>query len=641
MELKNNTVFNNHQWGIYLHAVSNDQIVGNTSFNNGSCQFIMYHNGGQCRFRNNIVKQNVFVSKFPSQLVGQYESDTNDLNQYGVIDSNYYARPFDETATIRGIINWGQGGNYSLTDWRTFSGGLDLHSKSSPLTYSLFRNEGAGGTNRFSSNFDASTDGWIVLYSRYNNAEAVRDLGQLDGGSLRISHPTPSGQSNSYAQIVKPIGRITKGKPYVLRFDAVATAPKNVLIYLRQYGPPFREFDQRYTIVAGPTRQSYELPFVASDNDTTAVVMFQTDEDGTTYWIDNVRFQEDASIQNHPDDYIKLYYNPTSKDSLITLNGIYRDVKNNAYANQMVLKAFTSVILLKDALPAAAADLSLSLQTDRRVLSVGEPITYQLRVSNQGGTPAGLARWTLRLPANIQFINTNGTPSSDNVLVGTVAGLAPHADTIVTFMAQPTAPGWYRTAAQLTTATSPDPDSTPDSGTADGEDDAVLVEFRVGDVGSNVFTSPNPKQRTLWPVIGNQPAVSSTKADLSVQMTFSNRVPALNELITCTLLVRNAGGADADDVQVENRLPDGLRFVGGTGWTADSSSNLLHASVGSVASGAVVSLPFQVRAVSVGHWIAQAQISAASPADSDSTPENGFTNGEDDTVSTDVNVWTK
>ena len=92
VELRNNTVFNNHQWGIYFHATSNITLASNTSFNNGVSQFVMYHNAGYCPFRNNVVKDNIFVSKHPSQLTAQYESNTTDLAQYGEIDSNYYAR---------------------------------------------------------------------------------------------------------------------------------------------------------------------------------------------------------------------------------------------------------------------------------------------------------------------------------------------------------------------------------------------------------------------------------------------------------------------------------------------------------------------------------------------------------------------
>lgn len=484
VELKDNTVFNNHQWGIYLHAVSNDAIVGNTSFDNGSCQFIMYHNGGQCLFRDNVVKHNTFVSKHPNQLVGQFESNTNDLLQYGTIDSNYYARPFDETATIRGIINWGQGGNYALTDWQNFSGGHDLRSKKGPLTYSLYRNEGAGGTPRINSTFDATNDNWFVIYSRYNNMQAERDPDQLDGGSLRIRFPAPSGQTNSYGQVVKPIGTLTKGNTYVLRFDAVATTSAKLLIYLRQYGPPFHEFDRRYLITVEPTRQSYELPFVASENETNAILMVQVDGEGPTYWIDNVRLQEGASIRNHPDDYVKLVYNATFRDSVATLNGLYRDVKGQLYTGSLTVRPFTSVVLFKDAPAPSTADLSLTLQTSSRVLRVDEPFTYQVRIRNQSTTPADLTRWTLRLPANMEFVNEAGATDSDNVKVGTVSRLNPLSDTTFTFLAKSTQAGLFRTSAQITTATSLDPDSSPNSGQADGEDDVATVDIRVG--GSSV-----------------------------------------------------------------------------------------------------------------------------------------------------------
>lgn len=632
---RNNTVFNNHQWGIYLHATSNITLIGNTSYNNGVSQFAMYHNAGYCPFRNNTVKNNIFLSKEPSQLTSQYESNTNDINLYGDIDSNYYARPFSEPATILGIINNTQGGTFSLEDWRNFSGGKDIHSSRSPIVYNSYRNEGAGGTNRINSSFDADADGWFIVYSNYNNAEATRDAtNKLDGGSLRVGFPTPSGQSNSYAQAVNRFGTITKGKTYVLRFDAVASVNVNILAYLRSYGPPYVEYDKRYTVSIGPTRKSYEFVFTASESGTDAVVMFQIDGEGPTFWLDNIRLQEGVPIQNNPDDFIKLFYNPTLKDSVITLTDVYRDVKNQAYSGSFTLKPYTSVILLKDTLPVPPADLSLSLQSRKRLVQVNEPTTIELRISNQGQTPAALSRWTYRLPANLQFINSDGQPYSDNVLTGTVQQLAPLTDTTFILSVKPTVAGIFRTAAQITTATAPDPDSRPNSGTADGEDDTAMTELRVGGPSDTVFESPNPNQRALPPIESNQPTPDPTKADLSLRIEVSNRTPAKDEVIRITLYVSNAGGLATDGVQLQNQLPEGLTPVNLTDWTA--SGRLLNATLPSISAGATVSISFQARVNSLGSWVNKAQISASGTADPDSIPGNGFTNGEDDEAQIDI-----
>ncbi|CAN5374761.1 hypothetical protein BH09BAC4_BH09BAC4_15840 [soil metagenome] len=632
--IQNNTIFGNTQWGAFLHGATGITFTDNTVFDNYAAQLVVYHNGGACPIRNDVIKRNVFVSKWVSQLAGQYESNADDLLQYGVIDSNYYARPFNDTNLIWGTINTYQAGAYSLTGWQRFSG-QDLHSHSSPITYQPYKNEGAGGTTRFASSFDTGSDGWSILYSRYNNGVVTQDnSSQLDGGALRIGFTSPSGQTNSYMQAGRYVGNLRVGKAYVLRFDAVASGAVSALVYLRQNGPPFQEYDRRYTVQLSPTRTSYELPFTVSGSGLDAVVLVQLDGEGPTCWLDNVRFQEDVPIQNNPDDFIKLFYNPTLKDSLVALSGAYRDVKNQVYTQSFVLRPFTSVVLFKDTLPVSQADLSLSLQAAKRIVQVNESLAIRLRVSNQSNTQAALARWTYRLPANLQFIDTNGQVYSDNVMTGTVHQLPPLADTTFTLLVRPTAAGLFRTAAQLTTATSPDPDSTPNSGTADGEDDVASVDFRVSGPATAVFESPNPNQRLLPAVVSNQPTPVSNQADLSLRMDVNNRVPAVGEIITFTVYVSNAGGQTADIVHLENQLPNGFELVKATGWTANG--RLLTITLTNIAANTTVSLPIQARLTTPGHWINQAQVSETTIDDPDSIPGNGFANGEDDEAQVDI-----
>lgn len=629
VEIRNNTIFGNTQWGVFLHGANTITLTDNTLFDNRTCQLTLYHNGGFCPIRNDIIKRNIFVSKLASQTTGQFESNADDLIQYGTIDSNYYARPFKQADLILGIKNAYQGGYHTLVGWQNFSGGQDLHSKGSPITYLQYKNDGAGGTNRLTSTFDTGTDGWELAYSNYNNATAVQDnTNKLDGGSLRVSFTTPSGQSNSYAQAIKPFGTITAGKTYVLRFDAVSSVPVNLLVYLRSYGPPYTEYDKRYTVSLDTTRKSYELLFTATATGNDAIIMVQIDGEGPTFWLDNVRLQEDVPVRNNPDDFIKLYYNPTLKDSVITLSGLYRDVKNQPYSQSVTLQPFTSIVLFRDTLPVPPADLSLSLQSDKRVLRINEAVELQLRISNQSDTPAALARWTYRLPANLELVSDNGQVYTDNVLTGTVSQLAPLTDTTFVFRVKPTAAGVFRTAAQITTATSPDPDSRPNSGTADGEDDAATVELRVEGPGMRLFESPNPTQRALPPVLSNQPVPDPAQADLSLRLTVDHLTAAVGQVITYTVYVTNAGGGTANVAQVENQLPNGLEPVNLGSWTANGRT--LSTTLTTILPNTTVRASFQVRVALPGFWLNQAQIKSSSIADPDSTPGNGFSNGEDD-----------
>ncbi|GAB4012827.1 hypothetical protein GCM10028808_30230 [Spirosoma migulaei] len=629
VEIRNNTVFGNTQWGVFLHGNSNITFTDNTLFDNNTCQLVVYHNGGVCAVRNDVIKRNICVSKSSSQLVAEYESNADDLLLYGQIDSNYYARPFNEdSTTILGVNNSTNGKYLSLNGWKSFSRGLDLHSKSSPITYTRYKNEGSGGKNRISSSFDSNREGWELIYSRYGNGEVIQDnTNKLDGGSLRVGFTTPSGQSNSYIQAAKSIS-ITKGKTYVLRFDAISTTDDTILVYLRQYGSPYKEYDRRYPIPISVTRKSFELPFTSSDDDANAIVLVQIDGEGTTFWLDNVRLQEDVPIRNNPDDFLKLFYNPTLKDSIITLEGIYRDVKNQVYTGSVILTPFNSIILFKDIPSLPPTDLSLFLESDKRFLQVNQTVTFRLRISNKSNTQSGLVSWICRLPANLEFVDSSGQLYSDNVLTGTLSQLAPKSDTVFTFLVKPTSIGIFRVSAQITTANSPDTDSSPNSGTADGEDDTSLVDLRVGNYATNVFESPNPNQRLLPAVATNQPVPDPDQADLSLHIQVSSRTPQVGNILTFTLSVTNGGGRTADGVQLENQLPDGFELVDTTNWTVDG--RYLRASLAPIATGSTLSTSFQVRAILPSTWINRAQIKTSNVADPDSTPGNGFINGEDD-----------
>jgi uncharacterized repeat protein (TIGR01451 family) len=635
VEIRNNTVFNNHQWGIYLHATTNTIVINNTSFNNRVAQLSMYNNAGRCLFRGNIVKQNILFSKLADQFTGQYESHADDLPLYGIIDSNYYARPFDQTALIRGIKNYGIGSNFSLPDWTAFST-QDAHSTVSPITYQPYQSNGFGGTTRLNDTFDTNGTGWYT-FSAFNNAETSWDnTNKLDGGSLRIGFTTPSNRGHeSFMLAYKNFGAVTKGKTYLLRFDAIASAPQEVYVYIRKsdFG---KEFDKRYTLTFDPVRKSYELPYTSSDTEGSTIVIFEMFEDGPSFWIDNVRLLEDAVARNNPDDYIKFAYNPTAKDSLIIINGFYRDVKNQTYNNQFILKPFSSVVLMKSEPVRSAIDLSLTLEVDKRTVKIDDAATFQIKIRNNSDTTAGLTRWNCRLPANLQFINSNGQVLNDNVLSGDIQQIPPYSQATAVIRVKATAGGSYQTAVQIISTTSPDPDSTPNSGTGDGEDDASIIDLRVLGNDEFVYTSPNPNQRTLPAVASNQPAADPNKADLSLRMALSKRTVVLGETITCTLYVSNAGGAAAGSATVQYELPNGLEVVDAAGWSVGGRS--LTTTLNNIAAGSTTSVSFQARAVTSGDWTTKAQVSASSVPDPDSTPGNGFDNGEDDQTQVSVRV---
>ncbi|WP_080059578.1 sialate O-acetylesterase [Spirosoma aerolatum] len=282
------------------------------------------------------------------------------------------------------------------------------------------------------------------------------------------------------------------------------------------------------------------------------------------------------------------------------------------------------------------ADVSLSMAISSRSASVSTPVTFSLAVRNDGPGQATNVVIRNRLPTNLAFVSSADFSVSSGVLTSSAINLAMGATQTFRFVAQPTAAGYYQNAAEIAQATSTDPDSQPNSGTGDGQDDAAQVDFRTIQPSASLFASPNPNQVPLPTVISSQPTPDPNKADISIRLVTNTRTPVINEIISYSLIITNQGGLSASGLSVAATLPAGQTFVSGDDF-GTSGGNLVSG-VSSLAAGSSVTLIFRSRATASGTGICRAQLTASSVADPDSTPNNGTTNGEDDTTQVDVRV---
>ena len=281
------------------------------------------------------------------------------------------------------------------------------------------------------------------------------------------------------------------------------------------------------------------------------------------------------------------------------------------------------------------ADLQLAMATSTRVPVVGSPFVVTLTLRNTGPATVTQVVTENRLPQNMVFVSgSSAVSSASGVVSATFTSLTAGQAASVTYVATVQQPGRYVNAAQVIQSPRPDPDSTPGSGTADGEDDMAVFELRTRPTNDTaVFISPNPNQRPLPSVISDSPPASvvrTDQADLSLAMVSSSLAARLNEVVSFTLTVRNAGGAQATAVTIVDSLPPELELVDASGWQVNGnqlSIGLTNLNPGE--SGAVV---FRARVVGTKDVVNAAQINRADPADPDSSPGNGTTNGEDDTA---------
>lgn len=283
-----------------------------------------------------------------------------------------------------------------------------------------------------------------------------------------------------------------------------------------------------------------------------------------------------------------------------------------------------------------AADLSISLSLDTRTPTVNQPITLTLVITNDGPEAATNVIARGLLPAGMEFLDTLSPSVSASTSAITInAGTVESGNRLpFSFRLRAIQPGSYAMAAQITASDQTDPDSQPNSGTGDGQDDEAIVDLRTPGYSGPQQVSPNPNQIPLPPVASNQPPTDPAKADLSLSLNSSNLVVTTNQAVTITLSVYNRGGAAATNVSLQTLLPTDWQVTNTNGLTVNGQT--VTGSVGSIAAGTSGTLTLVVQVSGTGTL--QAQIATSSPPDPDSTPGNGYTNGEDDTANVTVRV---
>ncbi len=147
-------------------------------------------------------------------------------------------------------------------------------------------------------------------------------------------------------------------------------------------------------------------------------------------------------------------------------------------------------------------------------------------------------------------------------------------------------------------------------------------------------------------VVASSPAVASAPsapltictgaADLSLTLRVSNRTPAVNQSITVTLVIANAGPQPATGVTAGSLLPDGLIFVDSASPAVSASSGSVSVDAGTLNGGESRAVAFRLRATRAGSFATAAQVTASGTADPDSQVNSGTGDGQDDAAVADL-----
>lgn len=245
-------------------------------------------------------------------------------------------------------------------------------------------------------------------------------------------------------------------------------------------------------------------------------------------------------------------------------------------------------------------DLALTKVIDEDMPNVGDTIAYTLTLSNSGPSLATGVAVTDRLPDGVTFQSFAASQGSYNSATGvwTVGSVSTTVTPTLVINATVGNTRSVTNVAEVTAANQVDRDSTPGNDAA-AEDDQAVVSF------------------------------VTQVADLSLTKSVNTQTPAVNDVISFTLTLTNAGPNDATQVRVRDLLPAGLRFV-----SANPSSGTYNSadgiwSIDSVTRTSSETLQIDARVMTAMALTNTAEVIAVRQFDPNSTPGNGIETEDD------------
>lgn len=252
----------------------------------------------------------------------------------------------------------------------------------------------------------------------------------------------------------------------------------------------------------------------------------------------------------------------------------------------------------------AIADVSLTKTSLTPAPNVGDLARFEIVVSNAGPDVATSLVIRDLLPIGLVYRSDSQSDAAGdyNNVTGlwSIPSLAVGQTTSLQINAEVTSSGSFTNTAELIELDQDDPDSTPGNNRIDEDDQA-----------SNVIATP---------II-----------DLSLDKTVDPLRPSVGGEVTFTLTATNSGPDTATGVIVRDTLPSGFQFVSAEPASAFVSNTGIW-TVGTLASGETRDLQMRGTVTATDSFDNRAEIIEADQFDRDSTPGNGFDNGEDDAV---------
>ncbi|MDD5570341.1 MAG: right-handed parallel beta-helix repeat-containing protein [Bacteroidales bacterium] len=341
--------------GFYIHNSKEVVMRGNTSFNNKGAQLLIKQQDPVIPanpVRNTIVKNNIFCAGDAGQWIMEMRAYNNDIDLFGVFDSNYLYNPYD-TLLIYRVYVPGYPSNttakediFSFADWNKKS--QDINSHKFPV---LWEKEIVTDTvgNNFILNPQMTTDvnNWSHWGSNSNSQITWDNTNKLDGGSMKTEFTvyTPGSQ-----QLVYPSSSFAfdQTSTYLFSFSIIGTKEGSVGVIPRMAQSPWSNLSQPKYFPIYTQRKDYKYLFRANQNFSVSRVDFEKNVSDSICWFDNVNLFSVNTKTENPEDYIFFYYNPQKTNSTVTINETRRNIDWDIVNINQTLLPFSSLLLFKD-----------------------------------------------------------------------------------------------------------------------------------------------------------------------------------------------------------------------------------------------------------------------------------------------------
>ena len=382
VEISNNTVSKCTKTGIYIHNANKITLRSNTLYDNKT-QLTMVHDKASPDdpIRNMVIKNNTFFSKTTSQSVVTIGTILNDISSMGVMDSNYYCRPLDDNYVIKTTYVDAAGDKISrdldLEGWQQ-AYKKDLASKRTAAQVLPHKVKALIGSNKFSNGDFASSISGIYPFSSASSFTKSWNSSKLDKGTFQGT----ASASKTYAYVIPvPVGSVSAGKNYIVKFSMQNTNNSYANVFLRKSASPYTILSNagvKTVIKVGTARKDYEYAFTPRYSESNTVLFFEVYGQDHTIWVDNIKIYE-ADVQlTNPDDSIKLVYNASQTSKTVALNGSYIDARNKTYSNAISLAPYASAVLIKKAGTATATAPTVALTSPKANATFAAPASVQL-----------------------------------------------------------------------------------------------------------------------------------------------------------------------------------------------------------------------------------------------------------------------